>query len=162
MMDDPEIRAALTDRQALAVTIFGEAKGEPVAGKAAVGCVVRNRLAIPRRFGASYRAVCHQRAAFSCWWKFGGLDNYLQVRGVAETFALGKPLPLAGAALIAFLDADWIAERIISGEIRDVIAGATHYYNPAAMVPPGRVPDWAVGKTPAATVGRHLFYAGVA
>jgi hypothetical protein len=35
---------------------------------------------------------------------------------------------------------------------------ANHYYAPREMVPPGRVPSWARGEEPLATVGGHIFY----
>jgi hypothetical protein len=37
------------------------------------------------------------------------------------------------------------------------VRGATHYYAPAAMIPKGRVPAWAIGP-PVARVGGHLFF----
>ena len=75
-MTAQQIRDELTDRQALALTVFGECRREPLAGWYAVAWVVRNRLLTPKRFGYSFKGVCHRPAQFSCWWPGGGVQNY--------------------------------------------------------------------------------------
>ena len=94
-MTDEQVRAALDDWQALTLTLYGEASAEPIEGKVAVGCVVRNRVQTPNRYGSTYRAVCHQRAQFSCWWTFGGVPNYRRVMAPAsdEGAILGAGVP---------------------------------------------------------------------
>lgn len=157
-MTAQQIRDSLDDFAALTITLFGEAGGEPIEGKVAVGHVIRNRVAHPKRFGATYRAVCHARAQFSCWWPFGGAANYARVLGLARSFAEGTTLPLSGTSLAVFQECGFIAEGIIGGQLRDNTHGADHYYAPKAMVPAGRVPDWAVRRIPSARVGAHLFF----
>jgi len=61
----------LTDIQLLAGTIRKEAEGEPVLGKMAVACVIRNRVA-DRRWLDSWQGVMLQAQQFSC---FNGLDR---------------------------------------------------------------------------------------
>lgn len=160
-MTDAEIRAALNDLDVLTLTLFGEARGEPVEGRIAVGSVIRNRVHVPRRFGQTFAAVCHQRAQFSCWFRFGGVENYRQMYAMAVALIGHEPLPVSGTALEIYEETRYVAEGIADGRIRDRVRGATHYYAPAAMVPAGRVPDWAVGKAPVAAVGGHLFFVGV-
>lgn len=160
-MTDEQTRAALTDFGALTITLFGETAIEPIEGKIAVGNVIRNRVKVPRKFGATFRAVCHARAQFSCWWTFGGVENHARVMALARSFARSEPLPLTASALLVFQECGFIAEGIIGGQLRDNTRGATHYYAPAAMVPRDRVPDWAVGLTPVAVTKHHRFYVGV-
>lgn len=160
-MTDAEVRESLSDLDALALTLFGEARGEPVEGRVAVGSVIRNRVQTPRRFGQTFAAVCHQRAQFSCWFRFGGEENYRLMYAMATALIGHQQLPVSGAALEIYEETRYVAEGIADGRIRDRVRGATHYYAPGAMVPKGRVPDWAVGLTPVAAVGGHLFFLGV-
>lgn len=160
-MTDQEVRDRLTDFGALTLTLFGEARGESVEGLIAVGCVIRNRLKTPRRFGSSYKAVCHGRSQFSCWWSFGGVPNYERVYAMARATVEQRDLPLPESMLPVYQECCFIAEGIIAEQLRDRVGNATHYYAPAAMVPKGKVPDWAAGLTPTAKVGSHLFFAGV-
>jgi hypothetical protein len=52
-----------------------------------------------------------------------------------------------------------IVDNIVSGNDQDPTGGATHFYAPASMQPPGRVPSWASGQTPTAVIGGHRFFA---
>ena len=45
------------------LTLYGEARGEPIEGIVAVGCVIRNRV----KFEGSFYAVCLKPRQFSCW-----------------------------------------------------------------------------------------------
>lgn len=52
----------------LAITIWGEAQGEPFKGKLAVGWVIRNRVEAARKpFGFGYPGVVLKRKQFSCF-----------------------------------------------------------------------------------------------
>ena len=52
----------------------------------------------------------------------------------------------------------YLADGLLTGTILDRTGGATLYWAPAAMVPPGRIPAWAVGRSPVA-IGSQLFLA---
>lgn len=43
-MTADEVRAALSPRLALILTLYGEARGEPLLGQLAAGCSMRNRV----------------------------------------------------------------------------------------------------------------------
>ncbi len=153
-MTGQQVRAELDDRLTLACTVFGEARREPLIGQHAVAWVVRNRLAQPRRFGDGWKGVCLRPAQFSCWWSFGGVGNQQAVLAAARQLIDG-PVPRPGSALARALQ---VADDVMAGLGVDPTNGADHYYAPAAMIPPGRVPVWAVGKEPIAVVGGHRFY----
>lgn len=164
-MTDVEVKAGLDDWQALALTIYGEARGDASEGgtsveeRIAVGCVVRNRLATPARFGDTYRAVCLARSQFSCWWLFGGADNYAHLLGLARMILKVDPMPtLYPHELGLLMESQYLAEGIIGGQLIDSVRGSTHYYAPMAMKPIGSVPDWAAKNTLLAHVGNHLFF----
>lgn len=157
-MNEAEIKAALTDLQALAGTMVAEAAGDRREGnssleeRAAVGCVIRNRVRRPGGWGDSYRTVCLARLQFSCW-NPGDDANHKRLIDLAYLLVTNQP---AMDSLV--LETLWLAQGIISGTVLDRVNGATHYYAPKAMKPAGRVPAWAKGKQPAAAVGDQLFF----
>jgi hypothetical protein len=58
------------DRDILARTIFGEARGEGVAGQIAVAWTIRNRVNDGKDkswWGEGYAGVCQKPYQFSCW-----------------------------------------------------------------------------------------------
>lgn len=160
----PQLIERLTDVQAVALTMYGEARGEREGGtsveeRIAVGCVIRNRVKTPHKFGTSFKGVCLQRGQFSCWWEFGGLDNYRHMQAVtaAMTGQSGFPV-LRKSEADLLMESQFLADGIVGGMLLDSTRGATHYYAPAAMKPIGRIPVWAVGKHQLARIGGHLFY----
>lgn len=155
-MTDSEVRAALDDYHALALTMYGEARGEAVEGQLFVGCVIRNRVKSPRRFGDTYTKVCTARAQFSCWWPFGGRENYALVMARARAIVDADhaerlpPDPILRQCL-------YLASGILSGELTDRAQGATHYLTRALWT--STPPAWAAGRSPLVQVGRHVGFA---
>jgi murein DD-endopeptidase MepM/ murein hydrolase activator NlpD len=132
------------DLLTLARTIYGEARGEPPAGRAAVAHVVMNRLDRRFRGDDTVAKVCRHRAQFSCW---NDKDKNLKViRGIQ---------PGATRLFDACCD---VAEQVMKGQAADNTGGATHYYS--EEIPR---PDWA--RSPArqtVQIGHHLFFNNVA
>jgi N-acetylmuramoyl-L-alanine amidase len=129
----------------LARTLWGEARGEGIAGMEAVAAVVMNRVhadlgddGLPDWWGEGVEAVCRKPRQFSCW--NPGDPNL----GKLGRVRVGDD-PLFAAALA-------IARRALAGELLDATAGATHYHAAWAR------PRWAEGQAPTATIGRHVFY----
>ena len=136
---------------ALALTIWGEARGEPVEGKVAVASVIRNRLALGR-WGHLYESVCHARMQFSCW-NAGTDANYLTLVALAVRVEAGETIDDP-----AYRECYWIAQGCLSGAMQDRTQGATHYFSDSLLRPP----LWAFGRTPICTIGRHLFFVNIA
>lgn len=152
-MTTDAIKQALTDRQAVALTLFGEVRNEPLIGQVAVGCVIRNRLTRPTRFGASWREVCLRRAQFSCWFEYGGASNFAAVLAAAERVVNGLE-PAPDSALGRCF---WVADGVMVHRTPDVTGGANHYLTTALLhtKPPG----WTL--PPArrvAEIGAHTFF----
>ena len=157
-MTDLEVVALLTPRQVVALTLYGEGRGEPIEGRIAIANVIRNRVKAQRAaYGFDYRAVCLKAWQFSCWLPQGGRDNYETVVRIARQWIAKEP-PL-GARMVN--ECAWIADGLLADAFLDTVRSATHYYNPDGMVPRGAEPKWAVGLMPVALVGSHRFYAGV-
>jgi hypothetical protein len=152
---DSQVKAQLSDEEALALTMWGEARGDAADGSSveeriAVGCVVRNRLADPEKFGAhTIKDVCLAGMQFSCWNPGGrNADQVMaQARAVVLLHTWADPL---------LTECFFLADGVISGRLLDRTGGATFYYAPAAMKPEGRVPGWAVG-VQARKIGAQLF-----
>jgi len=130
----------MTDVEVLARTIWGEARGEGLAGMEAVASVILNRVAAGR-FGAGIAGVCQRPKQFSCW--NDGDPNRAKLLAVTERDA-------------RYALALHIARRALGGALADRTFGATHYH--AAYV----FPRWARGHAPVTEIGRHIFYAGIA
>ncbi|MCQ4158752.1 cell wall hydrolase [Roseomonas sp. GC11] len=130
----------MNDLQALARTLYGEARGEGLLGIRAVASVILNRAAHPnpRRFGASISAVCLKPFQFSCW----NQSDPNRPKLVA--------LDLSSPAAAVCLQVAWEA---LMGRLADTTGGADHYHTVSVS------PPWARGMTPTATLGSHVFYA---
>lgn len=116
MMTTDTIKSLLTDRQAVGLTILGEARDQSLVGQIAVACCIRNRLARPARFGESWRAVCLRRRQFSCWEEIGGASNYAAVLAAAERLVSGfepDPKSAVGHCL-------WVADGVMRHGTPDV------------------------------------------
>lgn len=146
---DGVIKAALSAEQVVAMTIWAEARAEMIEGQVAVGCVIRNRVLMPQRFGDTWKAVCLAKWQFSCWVPGGGEQNYRMLMARCEACLKGsQPWPVQSM---------WIANGIVSGAASDRVSGATHYY--ASWMP--KPPKWAIGVDPVAVIGVHRFFKGV-
>ena len=165
-MTNDEVKLALDDVQALAITMDAEGRGDWREGnssleeRVAVGVIIRNRARDHRtRWPDTIRGVCLQRAQFSCWQQSGGLANYRRTMALARFFVEQGPFPMMHQfELDLFMETLWIADGVIGGQVLDRTGGANHYYAPAAMRPVGRVPVWAEGRTPSAKIGSQIFY----
>jgi N-acetylmuramoyl-L-alanine amidase len=159
-LTDGDILERLSDDQALALTMIGEARGDVREGgssveeRIAVGCVIRTRQKNGRRWSNTIKGVCLQPDQFSCWNKND--PNRAVLLGIARAMVSKDKLdPVVHETL-------YIARGIIAGVILDRVGGADHYYNPRAVTKP---PRWAFNnpetrdklKEPTAIVGSHRF-----
>jgi spore germination cell wall hydrolase CwlJ-like protein len=145
--NDAKIKEALSHVQVVGMTIWAEARAEPIEGEIAVGCVIRNRLLRPKRFADTWAGVCLAKWQFSCWIPQGGEQNYRMLMAKCEA-ALAGTQPWPKQQL-------WIAAGIITGELEeDRVHGADHYYASWMSTPP----KWSEGLTPTAIIGVHRFY----
>ena len=138
------------DRDILARTLWGEARGESLAGQIAVAWTIRNRVTMdlhndgkPDWWGEGYAGVCQKPYQFSCWNRSD--PNFAYLSGA-------KPIPFRELA-----QARIAADQVIDGKVPDPTGGATHYY--ATTMP--KPPAWVKGAKQALTLGHHLFFKDV-
>jgi len=133
------------DLNIMARTIWGEARGEGLAGKVAVAWVIYNRFKKPGWWSRhkddvpddTLAAVCKDPYQFSCWLESD--PNRAKLLAVKDT----DP---------AFRDCLLAVAGVLSGNFYDPTNGSNHYHTK------GIGPKWAEGQTPVAYVGNHVFY----
>lgn len=138
--------ADLPDRIVLALTIWGESRGEPVEGQIAVACVVRNRLKRAGGIAPRWRDICLAPEQFSC---FNEDDpNAGPIARAAANLMTAVPTPELAQAL-------WIADGVMSGAAKDNTLGATHYLTTGLLN--AKPPSWAKNQPVLAVIGAHSF-----
>lgn len=145
----PEAPAARrNESDILARTLYGEAIGEGPDGMAAVAHVVLNRVAANTWWGRDVISVCQKPLQFSCWnANTSSRDRLLRLSAASPGFRQAQD----AAALVLSAQADGSRER------NDPTHGATHYYAWRLIGPP----NWAIGRTPCARIGGHVFFKGI-
>ena len=134
------------DRDILARTLWGEARGESLAGQIAVAWAIRNRVNDGNAkswWGEGYSGVCQKPYQFSCWNKSD--PNFAYLSGA-------KQIPFR-----EFAQAQIAAEQVMAGKVPDPTGGATHYY--ATTMP--KPPVWVKGAKQTLKLGRHIFFKDV-
>jgi len=131
--DDPE------ERDYLIRTIVFEAADEPDEGKAAVAYVILNRK-MSGRWGDNIKDVVTRPWQFEPW---------MTRRREMEKLAADNARYQAAAR---------IADAVLTGEMPDPTAGATHFLNPTIVRQRrgGSLPSWARGE--GQPIGKHTFY----
>ncbi|WP_426234717.1 cell wall hydrolase [Pseudomonas sp. TWP3-2] len=134
------------ERDILARTLYGEARGEGVTGQIAVAWTIRNRVNDGKTkswWGEGYAGVCQAPYQFSCWNKTD--PNYQFLTSVKQI-----PFSELGQARIA-------ANQVIDGKVPDPTGGATHYYALSMKKPPA----WAAKAKQTLKLGGHVFFKDV-
>jgi len=126
----------ITELTIVALTLWGECRGEPHAGKVMVGEVIANR-AVDRK--QSLKFVCLSKNQFSCW---NGEQGKKLFRSLKSLEKENSP---------AWHDCKAIAAEICKRGYKHV-SPAQYYFNPSLCNPP-----WARSLQVCARVGRHVF-----
>ena len=123
----------------LALNVYYEARGEPLAGQYAVAEVTMNRVASPRYPGTVCEVVYEKR-----WDRLR--NRYVGAFSWTEFDVVPRP---EGEE---WLRARKAAEAVYFGRQASQLNGAMHYH--ANYIKP----SWARGRRPIAQIGRHVFY----
>jgi N-acetylmuramoyl-L-alanine amidase len=142
----PSANVDVVDAHWMALTMWGEARGDGAAGMRAVGHVIDNRRranAADPRFVTDTVSEAWQ---FSCW---NGADpNRSAMLNI-------DALPRGGRDYRLWQLARQIAEEIMAGRSSDPTGGALFYHTIAVA------PLWSAGITPIRRIGSHLFFRSV-
>jgi N-acetylmuramoyl-L-alanine amidase len=134
---------ALSDQQILALTIYGEARGESTQGRCAVGSVILERVKRGGWFGKTIPTVCLLPFQFSCY--LPNDPNYKKLYAIASDWDYFVGIDNA------LKECSDIAGALINGRIQPNII-ATHYktLNCAA--------SWAGQMRKVGVIGHHEFF----
>lgn len=139
------IESLLPD-EILALTIYGEARGESIDGQVAVAWVVMNRLSLlPGRY-KNVKDVCLKPLQFSCW------NSDDPNRKILEEMAT----EIENGTITNDLYKQCL---VIARNIRNFIDnthGATNYLT-KNLYTSDKCPRWAIGVKLTATIGNHVF-----
>ncbi len=139
------ITDSLSDLEILTLTIYGEARGEPIEGQIAVGCVIRNRTN-----GKGFSQVCLAPKQFSCWNEHD--SNRVILEKIAQKMIAGQVLNDNMLDQIS-----WVAKGIINNLIIDNTHGAKNYLTRKLFI--NNPPSWAQNlKNEPLVIGRQLFF----
>lgn len=135
------------EKDIVARTIYGEARGLDTSAMEAVANIILNRLLMTERsyeqsqtylwWGESFINICHKPHQFSCW------------NRSAPTY---KKLMRAHERLKEFEYCLYLAEEVIFRVLPDNTNGATHYHHYAVE------PYWAKQERPTAHVDPLILY----
>ncbi|WP_376874420.1 cell wall hydrolase [Albirhodobacter sp. R86504] len=120
--------------QCLADVLYFEARGESVAGQAAVAEVVLNRVESPK-FPNSICDVVHQGGKSGCQFSWTCDGKTDRVSNQAAYSQVAK-----------------VARALMDGAPRQLTDGATYFHTPAVR------PAWAKRFTRTTQIGSHIFY----
>ena len=140
----------LTERDVIALTLWGECRGEPVEGLIAVACVLQNRLH-DGRWGGTYERVCLASKQFSCWMATD--VNHPKLQALVTAIQRGE-VPANAALRTCY----WIADGLLAQAIPPRVGRALHYYAAGMPIPP----KWASTGHVFEQIGAHVFLEGVA
>lgn len=156
-MTEQDVKDRLTGRDAVACTVRGEARGEPLDGLVAVACTIRNRVNDPRRrYGVGWAGVCFKPWQFSCWHERGGPENYRWTMALARAVLAGDVTVDRRGYIVARAIAQGVMEP---GGLPDSTGGATHYVTRERLE--RQPPAWARRARRTVEIGRHVFFAEV-
>lgn len=122
----------------LALTVYYEARSQPVIEQVAVAQVVLNRVNSPHypdNVCAVVRENHYPNQLHKCQFSF-------MCDGIAETYPDTE----------AWLQANQIASLVLSPTLPDLVSGATHYHADYVN------PYWSATQIKIAQIGRHIFY----
>ena len=134
----------LSETEILALTIYGEARGESISGQVAVGQVIRNRKF---KLAQSYHEICLAKFQFSCW----NNDD----PNLAVLLEIGDRL-LTGEFVSEIKQQIWISDGIINGMAIDETHGARNYLN-VTLWSSSNAPLWSKNMQNTQVIGRHVF-----
>lgn len=134
----------------MALTMYGEARGEPVEGQIAVGWVIKNRAIA---WNKGIIEVCIQPEQFSCWNEND--PNYLQLVALGrqvESFYTGTGYH----SNEAYNQCRYLAIGISDSTIQDNTKGALNYLTLELASGPN-CPAWAKTMKFASHIGNQVF-----
>jgi len=137
--------------EVLALTIWGEARGESIEGQVAVANVVMNRYKSNLEKYKTVADVCLEPKQFSCWNKND--PNY------PKLIELGNKIVINGEdkADKILSQCLYIARGVMSFKLNDNTGSARNYMTKTLFYS-DKKPSWANPVTTPKVIGSHIFF----
>ncbi len=146
---DKNILNTLFPAEVVALTVYGESRGEPVEGQIAVANVIYNRFRDnPTKYKTIFD-VCLEPKQFSCWNEND--PNYPNLLRMAYSINNNKPLNDR-----YLKQAEFIAQGVASNNLLDNTR-RSHYYITTHLFETNR-PHWARAPINTKEIGNHIFF----
>ena len=152
-MTDADVKAALTDRDVLTLSMLGEARGEEIEGRLAVANVILARVA-DDRWPDDIKGVCWQPYQFSCWNRND--QNYPKLMAMARHLVADHAIRSTFVRDAVYRETEWLADGVLAGVARNRVGGSNHYMTRALWET--APPSWAKGQSPTCFISRHVFF----
>lgn len=145
MIDYQKEINALNNLDVLALTIYGEARGECIEGQIAVGNVIRNRVNSEHK---TFKEICLAPQQFSCW----NINdpNYIILGEAAAKLNMNYSIDSIFTQIL------WIAQGILRNQIKDNIKNAENYLA-TYLFHSDKCPRWANAAIATTEIGNHTF-----
>lgn len=138
-----EVKIDPAQVKCLAVTIYGESRGEPIIGQIAVAYIIMNR--------AVKKTVCSVVLAPK---QFSIFNNNSKLKAVAMSLDQ-EPLQKNSLDERSWALAKEIANMVIRRNVEDPTTGSTHYLAYKSL---HSIPLWTYKFTKIAQIGNHTFF----
>lgn len=129
----------------LALTLWGEARGEPIEGQIAIANVIINRIPTYH----TIKEVCLAPKQFSCW-NISDV-NYTKLLNLAQKLIDNKPIDDILKQCLA------ISKCVINREFLDNTLSSKNYMTNTLFNSDNK-PSWAKGITKFKVIGNHTFF----
>src|SRR5437870_6566685 len=139
----------LSPTEQIGLTIIGEARGEPIQGQVAVGCVIRNRFNLSLTKYKNYGDVIFEPLQFSCWNEHD--LNYSLLSDLGSKLFEGQKV-----ADIYLRQCMWVAQGIFDGSIMSNVGNRRFYMENSLY--DYRRPKWAAESKTPLVIGKHTFF----
>lgn len=141
-----DVKRELTDREAMILTTYGEARGEPIEGQLAVINTINNRS---KNRAQTIREVCFANLQFSCWNQND--PNFPILMELANQVIVEK-VPENRI----FNQITYLVEGVLSNRLSDNTRGADHYMT-THLFQSDKRPSWAKNPKRQIEIGNHTF-----
>ena len=133
--------ASLPKEVVMGLTVYGEARGQPLEGQRAVAWVIRNRADHPCWWGSNIIDVCLKKSQFSCW-NADDPNYHILINKETRTLPFIRALiKLCGSVLL-------------DDPVNDPTLGCNHYCTNSVIKKTKKKKN----QKPAVIIGDHAFF----
>jgi N-acetylmuramoyl-L-alanine amidase len=143
--------SSISSYEIVALTIYGEGRGEPIEGQIAIGCIIRNRVH-EATISKGYKDICLAPLQFSCW---NENDPNRKLLESIVTKMQGGFLSTDNTTDPVLRQCIYVSKGIVDWDIMSNIGSSTNYMT--KQLYNANPPVWARELKVSSTIGKHVF-----